>query len=152
MNDEVKAIVAAGYAEHVRDIVLSRDLIASEIDNLKSQLLPKGISIGDKVRTSPTADTIPDGVIKLQELIAEYTTKTVEYVDEIRDMHNALLHVEVIPRTALTKHYIHLMTWEEVCVSMRYSYRGIMAVRKRGLVELYDYIPVEYRHVLPRSI
>ena len=152
MNDEVKAIVAAGYAEHVRDIAMSRLLQEEEIENLRHHLEPKAIMYGDKIKTSPTDSTIPDGIIKLQEMIKEYMDTVTYYVDLINEMHQALRNIDVVCRTALTKHYIFLMTWEEVCIDMGYSYSSIMKVRRRGLIGLYDYMPEEYRRVLPKAI
>lgn len=152
MNSDVKAIVATGYAEHVRDVGMSKLLLEAEIEHLQRQLEPSGINYGDKVSVSPTMDTIPDGVAKLIQLQDEYETTIAEYAAIIREAHNALLNIDVVPRTALTQHYILLKSWEEVCVEMGYTYDGVMKLRKRGLIALYDFIPGEYRAVLPKTV
>lgn len=152
MNDEVKAIVAAGYAEHVRDVVMSIRLVEDEITELETHLGVSAISTGDRVATSPTDSTIPDGVARLIELVEKKQTRLIEYVETYNEMSDALEQIEETARKAFTYHYLHLRTWEEVCVSMHYSYRGMMDVRKRGLIQLYDVMPVEYRDVLPKSI
>lgn len=152
LNDEVKAIVAAGYVEHIRDVVLSLTMIEEDIAVLSSHLMPSGIQLADKISTSPTADAIPDGVAKLREYCEDRQTRLVEYVDAHRELTEALEHVEEVAREAFTYHYLHLRTWEEVCVKMGYSYEGMMRIRRRGLIQLYDFIPGEYRDVLPRAI
>lgn len=152
MNEEVRLIVATAYAEMVRDCIRAKNLLEDEIEVLRSQLLPKGLSDDDKVACSPTADAIPDGVIKLQELIREFAAQQSEYVDLYRQMHEALSHVDVKARAALTYHYLHLENWSLIAYRMGYSIQNLMKLRRSGLIQLYDHIPEEHRRTLPKAM
>lgn len=152
MHDDIKLLVARHYAEYVSSVVRSKNLLEQEIEMLRAQLLPGGVQITDKVSTSATADSIPNGVIKLQDMIADFCTKQVEYVEVYRQMHDALEKIDVIPREALTMHYLHLWKWEKVCVEMDYTYDGIMRIRRRGLIDLYDHMPPEHKGILPKAL
>lgn len=151
-NEEVRLIIATSYAEMVRDCVRSKNLLEDEIEVLRSQLLPKGISDDEKVTCSPSADAIPNGVAKLQELIRDFAVQQSQYVDLYRQMHDALMHIDVKAREALTYHYLHLESWSLIAYRLGYSIQHLMRLRRSGLIQLYDHIPEEYRRILPKAI
>lgn len=152
LNDDVKALIAAGYAEHVRDVALSLTMIEEDIERCESHLKPGAASTSERVDVSPRPDAIPDGVAELEGLLNEKNDRLIEYVRVNREFSNTLEQIETTAKIAFTYHYLHLKTWEEVCVKMNYSYQGMMTIRRRGLIQLYDVMPIEYRNVLPSAL
>ena len=76
MTDESqrwRADRARDYLEHVRGLSLSLESRQQEIEELRSKMLPQGIVYGG-MPGSPNAygDAIPDGIAKLEALIASY--------------------------------------------------------------------------------
>lgn len=152
MLDKIKGIVSSCYAEMVKDSAVSLRLIQDEIDTLKSKMVLGGSGSGDKVRTSPSKDAIPNGVAKIQELTEDLETARVEYADNYRAFRKAVDQIDPIPKSALVYHYLLLRNWRQIADKMGYTYDGIMVVRKRGLIQLYDYIPIGYRDELLKEI
>lgn len=152
INEEIKLHIATQYAEYVSGIVRSTKTLPEEIDDLRERIALSGLALGDKVATSATADAIPDGVAKLRELISRYATELIEYRELTEEMHNRLQMIDSVECEALKQHYLLLVPWEQLCVDMHYTYRGMMKVRRRGLLQLYDVMPVEFKDVLPKAI
>ena len=66
----------------------------------------------------------------------EESTRAAEIIKQLEDETESC---------ALLLHYVDTKTWEQVCVIMNYSYDGIMDLRKRAVLHVYDLLPLEWR-------
>lgn len=140
-----KLIKALNYAEHIKSLSEQKEIRESEINHLRGEM---GLSVGalsDRVVTSPSADAIPNAVIKLQKLICEYVTDLSEYVDEIRVFVGCLDQLDCKQAKALHARYVKVMMWKQIAAEMGYSKARIYQLREDGLIALYDVMPEFWR-------
>lgn len=127
-----------GYERRLREIV---DEQLEQADALK------GIDYSrDVVSTSPYPDAIPDAVARHVELSEVYGALASEAASDASAIVDAIAALaDVDGRAALAGHYVQGVTWERLCVDMSVSYRTMMRIRHRALVEIYD------RDLMPAS-
>lgn len=91
-------------------------------------------------------DRLAETIIKLDEAREQWSANLTAYTQEAKD---AALRISNLPdaveRAALLLHYVDGKTWERVCVQLDYSYDGIMDVRRRAVLHMYEYMPLEWR-------
>lgn len=150
-EDTVKIVRAERYALYVRSLELKMLFLREEIQHQEQLMVLTGVGYGDKITTSPTDSKVPDGIIKLFEMIEAYNEELSHYVEEHREAHACFTCVDHPYQAALVGHYILCKTWEQLCVEMHYSYRGMMKLREGGLLRLYDHMPMIERDNLPRA-
>ena len=104
----------------------------------------------DMVRTSPTADAIPDAIIAADEMGELYGALADSTSRRIAQAQAALAAMENQGGArALSLYYLtydangrrKYDTWEKVCVKMDYTYDGMMKLIRRAKLELYDLMP-----------
>lgn len=142
-----RAEVARAYMRHVRDLGIAARRLQGEIDAAREMMLPGAVRY-DATPKSPNAygDAIPDGVARLQEMIAGYLTELAGYVEEQHEAHEALSRLaDERGRTVLTEHYLLGRTWEEVAVHVGYSYPYTKEIARAALAELADCLPPGWR-------
>ena len=145
ITNDAKLVKALGYAEHIKGLSIQKGNREAEINHLRGEMGLTVGTLGDKVRTSPTADTIPNAVIRLQELIADYVTDLAEYVDEIRTFIACLDQIDKTQARALHARYVKLHMWKQIADEMGYSEQHIYEIRASALVSLYDVMPEFWR-------
>ena len=151
MSDEYgryRAQQAARYMEHIRSLGSRIRMLQSEVDAQRELMESvRGIDYaGMGGSGSPTADAIPDAVIRLQGLVSDYCTELAGYMGERKAAHEALCRLARPEQAeALAAHYLRGESWEEVCVSMHYTWQGMMSLRGRALAALWDEMPHEWR-------
>lgn len=148
-----KAEQAAAWLDHVRGLALSVEGMRDRVELLRSLALPAGIDYSKPVvSTSPSADQIPNAVIKLQEAIADYCTELSAYVDESRDAKLRLASIgDWRYREAVTRYYVDGMSWREVGDRMGYVPDWCRQLRDEALPIVYDVMPNEWRVMVPRA-
>ena len=156
MNDESqrwRADRARDYLEHVRGLSRSLESRQQEIEALRSKMLPQGIVYGG-MPGSPNAygDAIPDGIAKLEALIASYCDELAACIEEVERAHRL---VESMPtneqRDILRMRYLLGYSWERVAVNVGYSRRTTIRRANRALCELFDMLPREWRLEIPKA-
>lgn len=91
-------------------------------------------------------DRLADAITKLDEARAQWQANLSAYAYEADDASRRIECLEdAAERSALLLHYVHGKPWERVCVQMDYSYDGIMDVRRRAVLHVYQYMPLEWR-------
>lgn len=153
MQEDVRRICSEAYLKYVRSLKFRIAAIHEEIEALRATLELTGIQLNESVVTSTKGDTLEAGVIELQELIGTYCTELAEYTEAQEEAHKALSHLsrpEYIQ--ALTLYYLCGKTWVQIRVKMNYSKQHMMAIRKAAVFELYDYLPEEWRRILPKAL
>lgn len=145
MDNDEKIKLAHIYAERVRSDFHHKRFIEFELEEARRTLEVRGVQYGDKVSTSPTDAAIPEGVAKVIELEGKLDQFLVGYIENRSELIDVLSRIESPYYDALFGHYLLNMKWEELCVEMHYSYRMIMYFRHKGLLKLYEVMPLEYR-------
>lgn len=145
-HPEVKSICAKAYLDYVRSLTSRIDTLQESIEQQRSVLLPQGINYREAVSQTSDIDALEKGIVQLQEMISDYCTELQEFVEQQRVAKCVLdrlsRHEYAI---ALTKYFLQGKTWEQVCVDMDYSYRGMMKLKRAALPEVYDLMPEQWR-------
>lgn len=146
--DKYKRRQAAAWLESVAKLREHCAALQTEIDDVRQSA--SGLSGMDysapAVSKSPSADSIPNAVVRIQSLISDYCTELASSLEERKKAHDALARMEdKAHASALRRHYLAGQPWELVCVEMGYSWDGMMKLRRRALVEAYDVMPVDRR-------
>ena len=145
--ERYKASMAAQWLEHVakvgRRLRALEDEIAAQRANAEGV---QAVCYDAMPRASSDGQALPNAVIRLQELIADYLTEQAEYVEVQRDAHERLRSLDdPACSECLTRHYLLGATWEQCCVKMGYTWDGMMSLRRRALANAYDAMPTEWR-------
>ena len=107
-----------------------------ELNRLRELIGSHAIDYGERVQTSPSADSIPNEVIRRAELEADISRKTERFmqlkhkiINEIQLLDNAV-YVNI-----LYKRYVEYKSLEEIAVEMNYSYIHIKRLHGYALLE-----------------
>lgn len=85
-------------------------------------------------RGTAPGDPIADGVGEIDEIYAEYNRKLVELRQELAVTVRAIESVEdFTEKQVLRMRYIEGLSWEEICVSIGYSWRQTHRVHSSAL-------------------
>lgn len=146
--DRYKRAQASRWLEHVRRLGGKCRALQREVEEQRA--LASGLKGLDYsapvVRSSASADGTPEAVIRLLDVIEEYCTELAGYVDEQHAAHAALNDMsDELGAEALKRHYLCGQSWESCCVAMGYTWDGMMSLRRRAVLELYDHMPAEWR-------
>lgn len=121
-----------------RDIKLERDKLWEMVKELESTIY------GAK---SPRMDGMPSGnrqpgnpvesaAIKHLDLLARYEAKAAELTQAMTEIEQAIEKLGPRERTLIRLYYAQGLTWEEVCVTMNYSWRQIHRIHSEALKAL----------------
>ena len=107
-----------------------------ELNRLRELIGCNAIDYGERVQTSPSADSIPNEVIRRAELEADISRKIERFlqlkhkiINEIQSLDNAV-YVSI-----LYKRYVEYKSLEEIAVEMNYSYRQVLRIHGMALQE-----------------
>lgn len=123
-----------------RDIKLERDKLAKMLDELEQTMYgPRSPSLSGMPggRSKPGTPT-EDAAIKKADLADRYKQKVIELTQALVEIENAIEHLEPRERTLIRLYYTEGLTWEEVCVTMSYSWRQIHRIHSKALEKLRD--------------
>lgn len=150
---EWKAEQAARWLRHIRDLKHDISRLEDDIEVQRSLALPSGIDYSrPKVSTSPSADAIPNAIIRLEESIAEYMTELVGYLDEKREARDCIAKLsDARYRAVLGLYYINGHSWDGVGDKLGYDRDWCMELRRQSLPLVYDVMPMEWRTAIPRA-
>lgn len=145
-HPEVQKICARQYLRYVRSLNLRIKTLQDNIEQQRSNLLPSGVNYSDAPAANVVGDVLENGVIKLQEMIAAYCTELSEQIEQQQIAHQVFSNLSKYEYTiALEKYYLQGKSWEQVCVDMSYSYRGMMHLKKTAELEVYSLMPEQWR-------
>lgn len=136
------------WMRHVAGLKRRVKATQDAIEQARSMMLPQGIAYDGGGGSGCYADAIPDGVAKLEGMIAEYSLGLAAMVDEERRARTAIASLEhERHRTAVERHYLLGETFGQVAEATGYSTDSVKRNCREGLIELYDRIPEEYRRM-----
>lgn len=145
---------AKRYMQHIRSLNHTVRMLESEIDELRD--LAGGLSGIDyatpQVASSPSADAVPNAVIRIESLTAELEAELSDYIAEKERAHRALAEVDGFYAALLTYRYCEGRPWADVTEllsverSKPYSQKYVeQELRDAALAALYPYIPHGWR-------
>ena len=142
---------AEAWLAKVRKLV---DMAARLEDSATAQLAAadnlKGIDYSAiRVQTSPTADAIPNAIIKHEQMGATFKELSESATATVKEASKALASMDdPTEATCLQLYYIDdgennrpAESWEYVCVKMHYTYDGMMKLRRRAMLHAYAVMP-----------
>lgn len=150
ITEDCKIEKAKWYANHVREVAQRAETCRYRLADCEAKLGIPGIDAHERVTTSPQGDAIPEGIIKLHEMMNRYDAMLVEYTDEIDGFNRRIDLLPAIQSDILYKHYIGLLSWNYVSKLLGYSRQRVSQLRRSALAALYDVMPEDWRsRVIP---
>lgn len=142
------------WLEHMRDLKHDIAKLQDEVDVARSLALPQGVDYSrSKVTTSPTADQIPNAVIRLHGLVADYIVELDAYIDELMDARQRVNMLEDSRhRAVLTLYYLNGHSWQTVAEKMHYAEGWCFEIRNEALPLMYEYLPRQWKPIIPRAL
>ena len=124
------------YLRQLHRLELCIEQRQEELNRLRELIGCNAIDYGERVQTSPSADSIPNEVIRRAELEADISRKIERFlqlkhkiINEIQSLDNAV-YVSI-----LYKRYVEYKSLEEIAVEMNYSYRQVLRLHGTALKE-----------------
>lgn len=124
------------YLRQLHRLELCIEQRQEELNRLRELIGCNAIDYGERVQTSPSADSIPNEVIRRAELEADISRKIERFlrlrhkiINEIQSLDNAV-YVSI-----LYKRYVEYKSLEEIAVEMNYSYIWIRKNHGKALLE-----------------
>lgn len=106
-----------------------------------------------RVSGGQQADRMAEAVARLDEAHMQWAANLAAYTDEATDAAARIDRLEdKTEARALLAHYVDGRPWERVCIMLDYSYDGIMHVRQRAVLHMYDHMPTEWRDPVHRAL
>lgn len=145
--EQLKADEARAYLRHVRDLGMRVRGLQAGIEDARSRLLPAGVAYDKGGGGSGCyADALPDGVAKVQELVADYAAELAALVDEQRRARECIAKVgNAMWRETLEGYYLRGERMELIAVRLGYSYESVKKFHRHGLAEVWAHMPAEWR-------
>ena len=146
---------AAAWLGGIRKLNARIKTLQQEIDAQRE--LASGLTCnsydGMPHNSNSSADSIPNAVIRINEMVSAYCGELLQYVERQSEAHKAIQRIEDDHcRAALTSYYLLSHSWEKVCEELKYSWDGMMKLRRRALVEAYEVMPPSERDPLHPAI
>lgn len=124
------------YLRHLRRLEVCIKQRQEELNRLRELIGCHAIDYGDRVQTSPSADSIPNEVIRRAELEADISRKIERFlqlkhkiINEIQSLDNAV-YVKI-----LYMRYVEYKSLDEIAEKMNYSYRQVLRLHGTALKE-----------------
>ena len=141
---EVVAFCVDAYLRYIRSLTAAMDDIAGEIAESESRLALMGVSYeGRQAAVSPSADKLPEGVIRLMELRERLAD---EVAADAADVSRARALCRESPeRRALWMQKVDGMTYAQIAAAAHVGARTARRMVERGKWSLYFAMPEEWR-------
>lgn len=120
----------ANELEYVKELEEKLAVYRSRMTSISSMRyddIAKGISINDK---------ICEAVTKLIELEEDYLDRICKLADLEIEMNSLMNELDSKEQKLIRLRYIKCEKWEDICVAMNYSWRGIHNLHRRILEKL----------------
>ena len=150
MHDiEVKRECVAAYLGHIRELDEERMKLEETMQRLESSLSLGAIRYSDMPKAHDGDDKLAEGVAKLLELRAQWASIA---LDAYREHGVAMAYCfATIPRRICWMYYEEHTQIKTIAIRMTYDRKTIMRKRDAGVEEIYEWMPEEWRRVLPSA-
>ena len=124
------------YLQQLHRLELYIEQRQEELNRLRELIGCNAIDYGERVQTSPSADDIPNEVIRRAELEADISRK----IERFLQLKHKIINEIQLPDNAvyvniLYKRYVEYKSLEEIAVEMNYSYIHIKRLHGYALLE-----------------
>ena len=117
-----------------------------EIEKQQSRLALNGVEGGESVSRTMAGDAFERGFVKLYELCDEMDTELIGYVEEREKARRVLSHIAGSKGyDALYLRYFEGMKFKDIYRRIYVSEDYMYELHRTALIELYPYVPAEYR-------
>lgn len=124
------------YLRQLHRLELCIEQRQEELNRLRELIGCNAIDYGERIQTSPSADSIPNEVIRRAELEADISCKIERFlqlkhkiINEIQSLDNAV-YVKI-----LYMRYVEYKSLDEIAEKMNYSYRQVLRLHGTALKE-----------------
>ena len=124
------------YLRQLHRLELCIEQRQGELNRLRELIGCNAIDYGERIQTSPSADSIPNEVIRRAELEADISRKIERFlqlkhkiINEIQSLDNAV-YVKI-----LYMRYVEYKSLDEIAEKMNYSYRQVLRLHGTALKE-----------------
>ncbi len=149
---EVRIHCASEYLEHVRSLGVRIEALRDEIEHQRALLGPLSARVAERVSGTRRTDRFEEGAIRLEELIREYCTDLMGYVEEHRKAHEVIASLPSGAQVAiLTGYYLQGKPWKQVAIDLAYSESSVYRTRCEAMAALWERLPVEWKR-LPEAV
>lgn len=129
--EEVKRYLK-GYVEAKKKYQIERE----NLEVVETSILSITISWSEKVKSTPKTDKLADNIDKLNRVRQRCIDAQHEATATMEKIYNTISKIEDIDlKTLLYKKYIHDEIWEQIAVEMNFSYRWVLKLHGKALVE-----------------
>ena len=119
------------------DLKFEKAQLEEKIEDIKEQLTSIHSQSFDNVCSfSGGSDKTGNLIATLSDLQTLYITKCNELTKELIAIEQLISCLEPNERILIRKRYIECEKWEDVCVEMNYSWRGIHKLHSKILIKL----------------
>ena len=150
--DRMRASVAREWMLRVSSLESRARSMRDAIDQARALMLPKGMSLDGGSSTAAYADAIPDGIAKLDAMVADYEAHLSALVDEERRAMRAIASLGWRQhREVLEARYLRGEGWTQIAERTGYSLAAVKKHHRDALVLLYDRMPPDLR-IIPEAV
>ena len=146
---------ASHYLAHITRVLKREKELKERVDTARANMeYLRGIDYsGVRVQTSCRGDKMADDVANVIDYTIEAIAAISDAVDERRratEVFERLSRAEY--EIVLKYRYLHEWDWGEIAGKMNYSCQHIMRLHRLAVIELYEFMPCEFRDPLPQAI
>lgn len=141
---EVMKYCVRAWLDDVKQRTIVIEDVSERIRRIESALRLRGVRFDKIGASAPTDSTVSDGLIRLQELRAEWSDRVEECTGVFREAYN-LCGPEYPNRYVVWLHDYEGMKWEKVGERVNYSEPQARRIAKIGYREIYEVMPEEWR-------
>lgn len=126
------------FLSQYRTALINISNIERTIGELESLALNTKINVdNERVQSSGNQDTIGDLAARICDMKQELNERRAEALEILRNIENTISEVRNDDyKQLLHLRYIGRMSWEEIAVTMHYSYRHITRLHGMALIEI----------------
>lgn len=98
------------------------------IDSIKSALGGDGMPHGNGI-----SKTVEDRAVRLSDKAQKWKKAKLDAVEKRQEVFEVIHDIPGIEGDILIERYINLLKWEEICVTVGYSWHGVHQAHRRAL-------------------
>ncbi len=147
-TDRMRAAAAREWMRRVSSLESRARSMRDAIEQARALMLPKGMSLEGGSSAGAYADAIPDGIAKLDAMVADYEAHLSALVDEERRARRAIASLGWEQhREVLEARYLRGESCAQIAERTGYSLAAVKKHHRDALVLLYDRMPPELRRI-----
>lgn len=157
MNDEYERYrreQASAYLKRVRGAKRHIAALNAEVDELRAMAGGlRGIDYSrDQVSAPPSADGVPDAVVRILDVVEERVALVRDYASMLDECGRALAEMNGTYADVLRYRYLCDWRWEQIAPRLGYSEQWLYELHNQALTAFYDHMPAHEREPMHPAI